>query len=133
MNKIQLKEMARQYANNGQHAEQKLRYTLTGTISKADNIPAEISADVLDIQIKSARATICKGNDLEKYLELDVAQRYAYVNATFTTAYVMSKQEWKAFCKEFATLDRESNKNGGAKKMRLGKESKKMVAWLERA
>lgn len=130
---LSLKNLERTYKNNGQHAEQVLRFTLTGEIIKADNLPAELGADIFDIQVKSARATICKGDDLNKYLELDAAKQYAYVNASFEKAYLMNKQEWKQFCETFGALDRESNKNGGGVKIRLGKETKEMMAWLARA
>lgn len=130
MTTIELKPIERQYANNGQHAEQVLRFTLTGEILKADNKPAEQGGDIFDIQIKSARATICKGTDLDAYLALDAAQRYAYVGSDFKIAYLMSKQEWREFCKEFGTVTRESAKNGGLAKIRLKSESSAMMNWL---
>lgn len=124
---------ARVYANNGQHAEQVMRFTLTGEICKADNLPHNLGGDVLDIQIKSARATVCKGTDLKAYLDLDGAKRYAYVTSDFGTAYIMSRNEYEAFVNEFGTVARESAKNGGAEKIRLGHETAKMREWLERA
>ena len=133
MEKITLNHITRTYKNNGQHAEQVFRFTLTGEIVKADNKPAWLCGDCLDIQVKSARATVCKGNDLDAYLKMDAANRYAYVNADFTTAYIMDKVEWKTFAEKFATLTRESGKNGGAEKMRLGHETREMREWLERA
>ena len=66
---------ARTYANNGQHLEQCARYFFTGEITKADNKPHTDGGDIDDIQIKTARATVCKGLDLEKYLETDGAKR----------------------------------------------------------
>ena len=122
---------ARVYANNGQHAEQVMRFTLTGEICKADNLSHDKGGDVLDIQIKSARATVCKGTDLKAYLDLDGANRYAYVVNDFTAAYIMSRAEWVEFVNEFGTIARESQKNGGAEKIRLGHESAKMREWLE--
>lgn len=133
MTKLEMKSIARVYKNNGQHAEQVFRFTVTGEIVKADNKPAELGGDCFDIQIKSARATVCKGRDIDAYLALDAAQRYAYVNADFTVAYIMSKAEWKAFVLAFGTVCRESAKNGGAEKIRLGHETKAMREWLERA
>lgn len=124
-------EMERTYKNNGQHAEQVFRFTLSGEIVKADNKPAEECGDYLDIQIKSAKATVCKGNDLKIYLELDAAKRYAYVTKDFSTAYIMSKNQWYEFCKEFGYTTKESEKNGGKVKIRLYDESKRMVEWLE--
>lgn len=119
--------------NKGQNAERRFRYTLTGEICKADNKPAEEGADCLDIQIKSNKATVCKGSDLDSYLESDKANRYAYVMSDNESAIIMSKTEWKAFVKAFGYITRESAKNGGKEKIRLYGESKKMREWLARA
>ena len=117
------------YRNHGQNAEQSVRFTLTGEVHKADNIPFDISADVLNFQIKSARGTVCKGTDLEKYLDLDAATAYIYATKQ-GTAYVMNRAEYTAFVKAFGTVTTDSDKNGGAKKIRLGHETQKMLAWL---
>ena len=123
-------EIERTYSNNGQHAEQVARYTLTGVICKADNKPFNAGADCLDIQIKSARATICKGLDIEKHLELDCANRYGYVTKDFSKMYLMNKAEYLEFCNLFATVTRDSTRNGGAIKLRLKDETKAMLEWL---
>ena len=129
---LTLKPIARTYSNNGQHAEQVLRYTLTNEITKADNKPHTDGADVGDIQIKSARATVCNGLDINKYLETDKAKRFAYIIKDFTLAYIMSKKEYIEFVNEFGTVTRDSKANGGKKKIRLKSESKKMIEWLTR-
>ena len=121
------------YANNGQHAEQVARFTLTGEIVKADNKPFTAGGDVLDIQVKSARATVCKGLDIRAHVELDGANRYGYVTADFSKMYVMSPDEWIQFVEHFATATTESPKNGGGSKLRLSHEGKAMREWLERA
>lgn len=123
----------RRYANNGQHAEQVVRFTLTGEIVKADNKPFTAGGDVLDIQIKSARATICKGLDIRAHVAIDAAKRYGYVTADFSRMYVMTPEEWIAFVERFATATTESSKNGGGSKLRLPHEGKAMREWLERA
>ena len=134
MEKITLTEIARQYTNNGQHAEQVVRFTLTGEIAKADNKAHNLEADCLNYQIKSARATVCKGTDLKTYLDTDAATAYIYVMADFKTAYVMSRNEYEKFVSIFGTVTRESTKNGGATKIRLSHETKKMLEWFsERA
>lgn len=116
----------RMYANNGQHLEQIYRFNKCGKICKADNLKG---ADYEDIQIKSARATICKGTDIKSHIENDVAKRYVYITKSLV-AYEMDKTEYFEFCEKFATLTRESAKNGGAEKMRLKSESKEMLEWL---
>ena len=117
------------YKNHGQDAEQSVRFALTGEILKADNLPHHLGADCLNFQIKSARATICKGTDLEAYLDLDASTAYIYADNN-GTAWVMSREEYTRFCNEFATVTTESASNGGGAKLRLKSESSKMVAWL---
>lgn len=119
-----------QYKNHGQNAEQSIRFELTGDICKADNLPHTDGADCLNYQIKSARATVCKGSDLDAYLLMDAATAYIY-GTNDGQAYIMSCTEYKAFCTEFGTLTMESAKNGGATKIRLKSESKAMLDWLE--
>lgn len=130
MTTVTLKTIARVYANNGQHAEQVARFTLTGEICKADNKPFTASGDCGDIQIKSARATICHGTDLNAHFELDGANRYGYVTADFSVMYIMSRSEYAEFVAIFGTVTRDSQKNGGAEKIRLKPENEKMRQWL---
>ena len=119
----------RQYANNGQHMEQWTRFTLTGETVKADNLPHDRGGDCLGYQIKSARATVCKGTDLLAYL----ATAYIYATAD-GIAYIMTKTEYIAFVERFGTVTRESTRNGGAEKIRLKSESTALLAYLaERA
>ena len=131
MTAITMATIKRVYKNNGQHAEQVFRYTMSGCICKADNTPATVSGDYEDIQIKSARATICKGKDIASHLTTDKAERYAYITADFKTAYIMSKIEYLTFATLFATLTKESLKNGGAEKLRFKSESKAMLEGLQ--
>ena len=131
MRKIYLKEIFRRYKNNGQHAEQVFRYTLTGEIVKADNKPFTAGGDCGIYQVKSARATICKGTDLDSHIAMDGAEMYAYVIADFSTAYIMNPDEYKAFVNEFGTVTKDSSKNGGAEKLRLGHETRAMRDYLE--
>lgn len=133
MKTITLAKLDRQYANNGQEAERIFRYTLTGEIAKADNLPHNLGADCLNYQVKSARATVCRGTDLEAYLATDKATEFAYVNADFTTAYIMNKAEYTEFVRQFGTVTTESAKNGGHRKIRLKTEGKEMREWLARA
>jgi hypothetical protein len=126
-------DFVREYANNGQHMEQWVRYTLTGERAKADNLAHNLGADCLGYQIKSARATVCKGRDLVAYLAEDKATEFIYATAE-GVAYVMTRTEYIAFATEFGTLTRESGKNGGAEKIRLKAEGKALLAYLaERA
>lgn len=117
------------YRNHGQNAEQSIRFHLTGEICKADNLRFDKGADVLNFQVKSAKASICKGTDLEKYLDLDASDRYIYATKN-GTAYIMERHEYIEFVNAFGYVTRESEKNGGTEKIRLRDESKKMLTWL---
>lgn len=128
MKKSILKPIERMYANNGQHLEQVYRFNKSGEIRKADNLKG---CDYENVQIKSARATICKGTDLKAHIENDVAEVYAYITKDLE-CYEMSKVEYLEFCEKFATVTRESSKNGGAFKMRLKSEGKELLEWLKR-
>ena len=130
MEKIYCPEIPRTYRNNGQHAQQRAENALLGTISKADNIPHTAGADFLHYQVKSARATICQGLDLARYLTEDKAKAFIYVAKT-EWLYIMDKAEYIAFCLTFATATKESTKNGGHLKMRLGHETKALLDYLE--
>ena len=123
----------RQYKNNGQHMEQWTRFTLTGENAKADNIAHDKGADCLGYQIKSARATVCKGTDIRAYLATDKATAYIYATAD-GIAYVMTRVEYIEFVEMFGTVTRESTANGGTEKIRLKSESSALLAYLaERA
>lgn len=117
----------------GQEREQRTRYTLTGERCKADNVPYNKGTDCLHYQIKSARATVCKGLDLIGYINQEVATEFIYATQT-DIAFIMSQTEYIEFCLTFGTVTRESEKNGGGEKIRLKSESKALLQWLtERA
>ena len=126
-------EYLNNYANHGQNAELSIRNVLTGEIAKADNLAHDKGTDCLGYQIKSARATVCKGTDIRAYLATDCATEYIY-GTNDGIAYVMSRTEYIAFVEVFGTVTRESTRNGGAEKIRLKSESTALLAYLaERA
>lgn len=118
------------YTNGGQASQQWFAYTVTGERQKADNVPHDKGADVLHYQVKSARATVCKGTDIKAYLATDKATEYAYV-AKNGIAYIMSRTEYIEFIEAFGTVTRESNRNGGATKIRLKSESTALLTYLQ--
>lgn len=130
MDTLILAKIDRFYANNGQEAERVFRYTYTGKLTRADNIKHTDGADCDDIQIKSARASVCKGTDINAYLKNDKASRFAYVVKDMSIAYIMTRALYIEFVNAFATITTESAKNGGATKLRLKSESKAMLQWL---
>ena len=131
MTTITLNPIARTYKNNGQHLEQVFRYNLTGEITKADNLKANEGTDLFNYSIKSARATVCKGTNIDEHLATDKATEFVYITNDLV-AYIMNKDEYKTFVSLFASVDTESSKNGGSKKLRLGRETSKMLEWLAR-
>lgn len=133
MKTISLPTIAREYKNNGQEAERVFRFAMTGELAKADNIRHNLGTDCLTYQVKSARATVCRGTDLEVYLAEDKATEFAYVNEDFSKAYIMSKAEYIEFATKFGTVTTESAKNGGHRKIRLKAEGREMREWLARA
>lgn len=122
-------QIERQYKNNGQHLEQVARFNLTGKIEKADNKPFWLDSDCLDIQIKSARATVCNSLNIEEHLKRDKAKRYGYITKDGQTLYIMDKQEYKIFLNEFKTIDHDSKTKQA--KIRLKHESKALLQWLQ--
>jgi hypothetical protein len=122
-------EYLNNYANHGQNAEQSIRKVLTGEIAKADNVAHDKGTDCLGYQIKSARATVCKGTDIRAYLATDMATEYIYATAD-GTAYIMSRTEYIEFVEVFGTVTRESTRNGGGEKIRLKSESVALLAYL---
>ena len=128
MNKIELARIARYYKNNGQEAERVVRYTLTGRLEHADN---HEGADCMGYQIKTSKASICKGLDIRAHVAHDEATGYVYVLADLSTAYFMNADEYVAFIDLFAHADRDSNgKNHGNVKLRLKTENRAMREWL---
>ena len=117
------------YKNEGQQAEVDLSYTLTGKPKKADNRKG--GADVSTYQVKTFRATLCKGtnplNVLEEYKD---AERFAFVDREGLAWYDLSKDEFIEFVRAFARVERESNKNGGAEKLRLNGRKQEQREWL---
>ena len=118
------------YANHGQDAEQSIRKVLTGEVAKADNLPHDQGADCMGYQIKSARATVCKGTDIVAYLATDCATEYIY-GTNDGIAYIMNRTEYIEFVEIFGTVTRESTRNGGAEKIRLKSESVALLTYLK--
>lgn len=117
------------YKNAGQQAEVNLSFTLYDRPKKADNNKG--GADVGTYQVKTFRATVCKGTDprnvLEEYKD---AERFAFVDSEKAVWYDLSKDEFLEFVRAFARIERESNKNGGAEKLRLNGRKQEQREWL---
>ena len=112
--------------------------------SKHDSVSydkgSDIEAGALNVSVKSSGATLMSGNLCEGREDFDGiwelyesrthSNRFLYVTVDMV-GYEMSLSEFKAFIYAFGRTERESSKNGGAMKIRLRKESSKMLRWLE--
>lgn len=126
-NKLNLYE--RIYNNNGQQVEVDLSYTLTGKPQKVSNEKG--GADVLTYQVKSFRATVCHGHDLNNILtEYKDAEAFAFCDRNEATWYEMTKAEFIEFVRLFAEYTYDSKKNGGRCKVRLNRRIKEQKAYL---
>ncbi len=101
---------------------------------------SDVSAAGMNISIKASgfslmAGNLCDGRDTfdgiwELFAERTHSDTFAYVTNDWT-AYMMDLSEFGEFVHKFGYIERESQKNGGAAKIRCRKESKKMLAWLE--
>lgn len=142
MTVITCKTIERTYANNGQHAEQTLAYTLTNEIRKHDKVRFDMGSDIPEyhMSVKSPKASLMSGNlcnsdtkegIIKEFIERSASLCFAYVTADFATAYVMNPTEFAEFCMLFAGMSRESSRNGGKAKVQIYAESAKMMMWLK--
>lgn len=117
--------------------EDDFRYAMTGIAThKHDSVEFSKGADVLDYSIKTSHASLpstLKGETIADKLndmyKRDYANKYVYISDN-NDAYIMNKCEFTAFVLAFGRLERDSQKNGGGMKVRLLRESSRMLAWL---
>lgn len=117
--------------------EDAFRYALTGKcLHTHDSIPYTQGGDVLDYAVKTSHASLPSnllGDSISDKVDYmfanDKANKYVYISNNYI-AYIMQPQQFKAFVLAFGRLERDSKKNGGNIKVRLLRESNKMLAWL---
>lgn len=100
---------------------------------------SDLDAAGKHISIKASAFTLmsgslCEGRDTfdgiwDLYAERVHSDTFAYITEDFRV-YEMGLDEFKQFVYAFGRTERESEKNGGAMKIRLRKESGKMLSWL---
>lgn len=100
---------------------------------------SDLDAAGKHISIKASAFTLMSGALCEGIEDFDGiwslyesrvhSDTFAYITADFTV-YEMNITEFKLFVYTFAHTERESEKNGGQMKIRLRKESGKMLKWL---
>lgn len=127
--------------NAGQAKQQDLTFALTGKICKPDTIPFDMDSDIPDfsMSVKSARFTLASATlmsattfegQLNEFSERVHSEKFAYVTEDYMV-YIMDKNEFLMFCREFCAWEQESKKNGGMYKVRCRKESRRMIEWLQ--
>lgn len=114
--------------------------------TKHDSAPYNVASDVVigeeKISIKASKFSLMSGklcngltefNAIWELYEANVhSNKFVYITEDFT-AYEMTIAEFKSFVFEFCKTEKESEKNGGAMKIRCKTESKKVIAWFEKA
>lgn len=117
--------------------EDDFRYAVTGaSTNKHDSVEFSQGCDVLDYSIKTSHASLpstLKGETIADKLadmyKRDAANKYVYISDD-NIAYIMNKCEFTTFVLAFGRLERDSQKNGGNMKVRILRESTRMLAWL---
>ena len=107
--------------------------------SKAYDKDSDCTCGDMRVSVKASAFTLMAGSLCEGLTDFDAiwslyerkthSNTFAYITADFT-AYMMTLAEFKLFVYAFGKLERESEKNGGALKIRCRKESGKMLKWL---
>lgn len=130
--------------NRGQYLEYCYRVAMTGQAQRADNISAKVGADCNSISIKSARASYAVNiankdiNDntlslaILQSLAEDKAESFTYLvpESNKIACYAMDKATFHFLLVTFCTMQAESKSNGKAIKMRLPRNDKAMIEWL---
>ena len=130
--------------NRGQYMEYCYRVAMTGQAQKADNISAKDGTDCDGVSVKSARASyavnIADKSIISNALSLAILQSLIDDKADLFTylvpetdkivCYTMDKPTFHELLLTFATMQEGSKSNGRTLKMRLPRNDKTMIEWL---
>ena len=130
--------------NRGQYMEYCYRMAITGQAQRADNVSAKNGTDCNSVSLKSARASyvvnIANKDINDNALGFAILQALAEDKAEFFTylvpesekiaCYTMDKATFHFLLVTFCTMQAESKSNGRAIKMRLPRNDKALVDWL---
>ena len=139
MTTIQALEITRTYANNGQHSQQVVDFTLTGNIRKADNHKWDADSDIpeLNMSVKSPRFTLAyalngetKEEKIADYFSRVKSTSWAYIT-TEGIIYIMNRIEFYEFLMFCTNLQRSSSSNGGHYTIKQNHETQKIRDWLK--
>lgn len=109
-----------------------------------DHVPYHVGSDLdvneMHMSIKSEKfslmaGSLCKGcetfDDIWNRYESNVHSNTFVYMTREGIAYTMNIAEFKQFVYATCGIERESQQNGGYKKIKMRSESKKVLAWLE--
>lgn len=126
--------------NDGIRKENLFRFTMTGSFNaRHDNGSFDKGSDVLDYSVKASAFTLMSGSTciaqdfdgiVSEFFSRTASTLFAYVSNDLV-AYIMNPAEFKEFIYNFCRLEKESSKNGGRMKVRMKKESRFTIEWLE--
>ena len=109
-------------------------YTTEGYIRKPDpNTPHFIAGDYTSkeygqVQVKSYRAPVCKGWDIDSYIAIDKADFFCYVTKKQDWLVFFNRSEWIEFVKLFGKKEYDTD---GEPRIRLVAESAMMLMYLD--
>lgn len=130
--------------NKGQYLEYCYRVAITGQAQRSDKISAKDGTDCNGVSLKSARASYAinivdkdiNSNALSlailQALTEDKAETFTYLvpESNKIACYTMNKATFYYLLVTFCAIQAESKSNGRALKMRLPRNDKIMIEWL---
>lgn len=139
MTMTQALTIERTYPNNGQHSQQVVDFTLTGSIRRADNHKWTEDSDIpeLNMSVKSDRFTLAyslegetKADKINYYFANVYSTSWAYITNE-GQIYIMNRIEFYEFLMAFTSLSTASSKNKSHQVVKLNHETKKVREWLK--
>ena len=105
---------------------------LNAAYDKASDIE-QIALSIKSSHFTLASGNLMRGNTLEEmidhYIATTASARTAYITREYDVFY-MNHKELKEFLMLFGRLEKDSKRNGGKTKVRMCRETKAVLAWL---
>ena len=131
MTTITLNPIARTYKNNGQHLEQTFRYNLTGKIEKSRQPQSNRWMRPFQLFHQVRKGNSLQGNGHWRTPRNRQSNRICLHHRKPCCLH-NEQNRIKRKLKLFRKWTPKAQKNGGSKKLRLGRETSKMLEWLTR-
>lgn len=141
MTTMTIKHISNYTSNWGHACEQDLIYALCGEIRPHDSGAFDKGSDYEEehLSIKSQGFSLASAKlmtattfdgQIEEYFIRTASTKFAYVTLD-SRAFFMNAEEFKEFLYRFCRFTPESSSHGGQYKVRMRKESKAVISWLE--